>query len=328
MPVCESAKVCKSPWKLLHWHCKVCTTSFLVTFWRPTPMLLAHILTSDIRCSFAIPKWKDLGKQLRPELHLGRALHSPPIKSFWNSGVCHQPSHDSSFEHHSIWGWASLTMSRLLTHLTFNRPKWKFSKMPARLDGNPKIFKTSVGQLTSNLALSSQMDHHVTFLSLPAGGRQNMAELQATWKTRMKRTSALHTPDPKGIVALHGRQHEKIAPVLLSFLTQAVTALVQHDASWGEYAAQHLEGLSSAFGGCPRRVPAISRQWHMWFIMIDRTHCPQARPSKCPTNLFSLLLKLPQLIKIDDCHFRFFWLLTIVFLIVVIENQLENRMVK
>jgi hypothetical protein len=25
--------------------------------------------------------------------------------------------------------------------------------MPARLDGNPKIFKTSVGQLTSNLAL-------------------------------------------------------------------------------------------------------------------------------------------------------------------------------
>jgi hypothetical protein len=92
-------------------------------------------------------------------------------------------------------------------------------------------------------------------------------------------------PRSKGIVALHGRQHEKIAPVLLSFLTQAVTALVQHDASWGEYAAQHLEGLSSAFGGCPRRVPAISRQWHMWFIMIARTHCH--RPGHPSAQLIS-----------------------------------------
>ena len=47
-------------------------------------------------------------------------------------------------------------------------------------------------------------------------------------------------------------------------------------------------------------------------------------------NLFSLFVKLPQLIKIVgvDCHFRFFWLLTIACLIVVIENQQENRMVK
>ena len=46
-------------------------------------------------------------------------------------------------------------------------------------------------------------------------------------------------------------------------------------------------------------------------------------------NLFSLLLKLPQLIKIGtDLQFCFFCRVTIALLIVVIENQYQNRMIK